>query len=76
MQITESLKNIELVLTRIAIALEKKKEPKELFYNNITDCIYEREIPFPTPWNSDYKPTCKCDSLSTSSSDLTTKFVD
>jgi hypothetical protein len=64
------LKDIAHSLTRIANALEKQNEPKGVIPNwgnlpnfNIADCVSKEEIPLPTPWNGDYKPTCKSDNL-------------
>ena len=65
--LNSTLKFIEGNLGRIADALEQANKPKGLgnpysTYSTL-NAVSKDEIPLPTPWNTDYKPSCDSDKL-------------
>jgi hypothetical protein len=69
MNMTEkTLQDIAFALNRIAGALEESNKPKGLGSpyssgHGIADCVAKEEVPLPTPWNGDNKPSCESDIL-------------
>jgi hypothetical protein len=69
--IEKTLKDIAFALARVADALEEANKPKGLgsprippnWGHGIADCVSKDEIPLPTPWNTDIKPSCNSDRL-------------